>query len=69
MTTVPANAFGDTPRAWVEVAATLLREARGTWYHPSWVPWIRYILTIIIIVITLVAFATGLSHVVPGLGV
>jgi hypothetical protein len=62
--TVPADDFSLDPAAgWRGFFLQLMVQGKGTWNCTGWAPWLRYALTIVVIVISVLALAAGLAYV------
>jgi hypothetical protein len=63
MATVANNAADDSPSMWLVLSnfvLSLVQEARDTWFCRSWVPFIRCIVTIVIVVVVAYGLCLGL---------
>lgn len=61
MTKVPPDAPEGSPDSWLKFASTLFEGSRDTWFTTSWVPWIRYSLSVLVVVAAVITLAAGLA--------
>lgn len=65
MATVANNPADDSRSVWLimtNLVVGLVCEARRTWFCTSWVPFIRYVLTIIIVIIGTLVLCSGFAY-------